>query len=276
MTIEPTPFLASSGPRYHPARMPERSFGRSVRYRRTKLGLSQAQLGELVGRSASSIRSWERDVSTPTDTSVLLALSAILDLDQQSLFEKAGVEVPPQESHPTVEEALASLAPLPIENPIEPLPSASHPPRAPVVSEAAHGNHDPVEVPLDPDLVLEAEVREHLEAAAEPVPMSPREPEPDLETFSPRPEPVGANVMRTTPEPAFVSPPEPFQVTAPTPPLVEPSYMEDTDQRQMYRVRNLATVVLFVGLVIVLLWSLSNTVDALGSWWDDFVGVLRL
>jgi transcriptional regulator with XRE-family HTH domain len=33
--------------------MPERSFGRTVRYRRTKLGLSQAKLAELVGRSAS-------------------------------------------------------------------------------------------------------------------------------------------------------------------------------------------------------------------------------
>ena len=91
-------------------RMPERSFGRTVRYRRTRIGLSQAQLGELVGRSASSIRSWERDVSTPTDPSVLTALSAILDIDGRALFDKAGVETPAEESHPTVEESLASLA----------------------------------------------------------------------------------------------------------------------------------------------------------------------
>ena len=32
--------------------MPERSFGRTIRYRRTKLGISQAKLGDLVGRSA--------------------------------------------------------------------------------------------------------------------------------------------------------------------------------------------------------------------------------
>jgi transcriptional regulator with XRE-family HTH domain len=94
--------------------MPERSFGRTVRYRRTKIGLSQAQLGELVGRSASSIRSWERDVSTPTDPAVITALSAILDIDLRALFDKAGVPMPAEEAHSTVEEALASLAPLPL------------------------------------------------------------------------------------------------------------------------------------------------------------------
>jgi hypothetical protein len=41
-------------------------------------------------------------------------------------------------------------------------------------------------------------------------------------------------------------------------------------------VRHLATVVLVVALIVVFLWSLSNTMDALGSWWDDFFGSLRL
>jgi hypothetical protein len=208
--------------------------------------------------------------------SVLLALSAILDLDQQSLFEKAGVEVPAEESHPTVEEALASLAPLQIDIAIEPVSGPADPPEARVAIEQVPGAIDEIRTELDADLELEAEVREHLEEAAEPTFSPDWEPEPDLETFSLSPEPVGANVMRTTPEPAFVSPPEPYQFTAPTPPLLEPSYMEDTEQRQLYRVRNLATVVLFVGLVIVLLWSLSNAMDALGSWWEEFFGSLRV
>jgi hypothetical protein len=58
--------------------------------------------------------------------------------------------------------------------------------------------------------------------------------------------------------------------------MVEPSYMEDSSQRQLYRVRNLATVVLLVALVIILLWAFSSTIDALGSWWDDFFSTLRL
>ena len=239
-----------------------------MRYRRTKLGLSQTQLGELVGRSASSIRSWERDVSTPTDASVLFALSAILDLDQEALFEKAGVELPSEEAQPTVEEAFASLAPMPIESPLADPEPVENP--SPIDA--------PPETELDADYELEAEVREHLEEAARVVPDPPRdwEPEPVQETFSLSPQPVGAAAMRSTQEPAFVSPPEPFQFTQPTPPVLEPSYMEDSEQRQLYRVRNLATIVLFVGLVIVLLWSLSNTVEALGTWWDDFFGSLRI
>ena len=117
------------------APMPERSFGRTMRYRRTRIGLSQAQLGELVGRSASSIRSWERDVSTPTDPSVVNALSAILDIDDRSLFDKAGVPTPVEETQPTMEEAFASLAPLPlkIRSRRKSMPTRSSPerPRAP-------------------------------------------------------------------------------------------------------------------------------------------------
>lgn len=274
--------------------MPERSFGRSVRYRRTKLGLSQAQLGELVGRSASSIRSWERDVSIPTDPSVILALGAILDLDEQALFEKAGVEMPPEETRPTVEEALASLAPVPLpmqDSPLEfeeevglmeTIPSRETAEVVPtdsfVVVEAVSGPvEDDAEPSLDADSRLDAEFQEHLEEAAEPRPARPEhEPDDMFEPFSLRPEPVGVSAMRSTPEPAFISPPEPYLLTAPIPPVVEPSYMEDSEQRQLYRVRNLATIVLFVGLVIVLLWSLSNTLEALGEWWDGFFGSLRL
>jgi transcriptional regulator with XRE-family HTH domain len=257
--------------------MPERSFGRTVRYRRTKIGLSQAQLGELVGRSASSIRSWERDVSTPTDPSVITALSAILDIDVRALFDKAGVPQPEEEAHTTVEQELASLAPLPLEEPIEEVVEAD-----PVVvpSEPEIGA-DEVEPVPDADFELEAEVHEHLderpEPTPEPEPERAREPMPEHESFSPRPEPVGVAEMKPTSEPAaFVTPPEPYVITAPIPPLVEPSYMEDAGQRQMYRVRNLATVVLVVALVIVLLWSLSNTVEAVGDWWDEFFRTLRI
>ena len=254
--------------------MPERSFGRTIRYRRTKIGLSQAQLGELVGRSASSIRSWERDVSTPTDPEVITALSAILDIDGRALFDKAGVPMPTEETHPTVEEALASLAPMPLEEPIEevvepdPIIAASDGPETGVAEFA---------LVLDADSELEAEVHERLEQQRPGEPPRGGEPDTEFEPFSLRPEPVGVAEMKSTSDaPAFVSPPEPYVITAPIPPMVEPSYMEDQGQRQVYRVRNLATVVLVLALVIVLLWSLSNTVEALGAWWDEFLRTLRL
>jgi transcriptional regulator with XRE-family HTH domain len=256
--------------------MPERSFGRTVRYRRTKIGLSQAQLGELVGRSANSIRSWERDVSIPTDPSVLNALSAILDIDGRALFDKAGVEPASEhETQPTVEQALASLAPLPLEEPLEDDVEPD-----PLIAGVAATTA--VEARLDADSELEAEVREHATPAYDPDPEPPMEPEMPVETFSlphdpaSEIEPAAAVKMTNTNEPAFVSPPEPYLITAPTAPVVDPSYIEDTDQRQMYRVRNLATVVLVVALAIILLWALSNTIDAIGAWWDDFFSTLRI
>ena len=197
--------------------MPERSFGRTVRYRRTKLGLSQAKLGELVGRSSTTVRSWERDKSKPTESEVLSALSAILGVDELTLFEKAGQQPPEVETSPTVEEALATLSPESSED----------------------------DQPLDPEPV-----------ATEPVP--------------------GDEETSGEPAPAYAAPPEPYRLTTAIPPLLEPSYMEDRIQRQLYRVRNLATIVLLIALGIAFLWALTEGIDALSVWWDDFFGNLRL
>ncbi len=65
-------------------------------------------------------------------------------------------------------------------------------------------------------------------------------------------------------------------MTSPTPPIAEPSYIEDQSQRQLYRVRNLATLVAAVALVIALMWAISESLSALGAWWEDFFGSLRL
>jgi hypothetical protein len=118
------------------------------------------------------------------------------------------------------------------------------------------------------------ETLEDLESNEEPYPVwEPNFPEQALI----RSNPVASNVVTPSmPAPAFIEPPDPFVLAAPTPPMVEPSYMEDTAQRQLYRVRNLATVVLLVGMGIVLLWALSSTFDALGTWWEDFIGTLKL
>lgn len=207
--------------------MPERSFGRTVRYRRTKLGLSQAKLGELVGRSPMTIRSWERDKSHPNDPHVIIALSAILGVDERSLFEKAGQRQPELETSPTIEQELASLSPdsadtTEVEDGEEPTESGS-------------------------------------ESEVDPVP-----------ALSDEPDPVGEIA------PAYVAPSEPYVVTTALPPAHESSYMEDRSQRQLYRVRNLATIVILAALGIALLWAFSEGLGALGAWWDDFFGNLQL
>jgi transcriptional regulator with XRE-family HTH domain len=228
--------------------MPERSFGRTVRYRRTKLGLSQAKLGELVGRSGSTIRSWERDRSIPNDASVLFALAAVLGIDDRTLFDRAGTPLPDKDSSPTVEQALASLGPI----------GAATPDLT---------DDDDEELPSSTDAEPDA-----AEKSGED-----REPEPALPAFpTSDPEPAGAMAVQSQPKPALVTPHDPFVFVTPTVPPAEPSYIEDQDQQQLYRIRYLATFVLLVALFVVLVWSFTSGLDAFHQWWDSFRGTLRL
>ena len=130
--------------------MPERSFGRTIRYRRTKLGLSQAKLGELVGRSAGTIRAWEMETAVPNDEGVVTALSAVLGIDKRSLFEKAGLQVPVEETSPTMEEAFASLAPAP-------RPAVVHVDPEPADKALVEDSEPHIELDLDTEAATSAE-----------------------------------------------------------------------------------------------------------------------
>lgn len=220
--------------------MPEMSFGRSIRYRRTKLGLSQTRLGELVGRSSAAIRSWERDASIPSDPSVLQALSAVLGIDKEVLFEKAGVGVPAVETSPTVEEVLGSLTPV----------------------EEKKLDQVPPHLEFEPD---------------DEVPPARHEAPPAPVKVSVAAEPVPAPASGTGRRVALSTPTEPrYTYTTPAPPMVEPTYIEDQSQRQLYRVRHLATLVLVVALIVLFVWALGNSVEAFSSWWDDFFSTFQL
>ncbi|MFQ5522300.1 MAG: helix-turn-helix domain-containing protein [Acidimicrobiia bacterium] len=205
--------------------MPERSFGRTIRYRRTKLGLSQTKLGELVGRSASTIRDWERDRTRPNDPGVVAAVAAVLGIEERILFDKLDLKRPEMETSPTVEEVLAELAP-------------------------------------------EAEQPEGVETV--PPPASDEETEP---REPPRPDSAPAT---SSPEPAFTPGQAPQVLTLPPAAATDVSYLEDPRQRQLYRVRYLATAVAFVALIVALLWALDRGLEAFSAWWDAFIGTLRL
>lgn len=224
--------------------MPERSFGRTVRYRRTKLGMSQTRLAELVGRSPATIRSWEAERSVPKDPTVLLTLVAILGIDERTLFGKAGVEPPAAvETSPTVEQALATLAPeTDAPQVAAPKPKAIEELTAEVILE-----HDGEGKSAYPD-------SQPLEPVSKPRPslrMVPR----------PKPAPVAATTTTTTMTPVVVR---------------ELSYVEDPAQRQFYQIRTLAAVVGLVALVVTLFWAFAIGLDALGAWWNDFFSNLRL
>jgi transcriptional regulator with XRE-family HTH domain len=222
--------------------MPERSLGRTIRYRRTKLGMSQAKLAELVGRSPTTIRSWESEKTMPNDTSVLAALSAILGVDEKLIFGKAGIEIPEEETSPTIEQALAELNP----NPGESVISSLH--------LDLDDDFDDLRVePIRPRVMVgEAEPADELDdTVAQPLHIDLR-------------------------EASYVYPPQPYLISPVQTSPVEPSYLEDGGQRQVYRIRVLATLVLLVALGIALLWAFSEGLDAFGSWWDGFFGQLRL
>lgn len=192
----------------------------------------------------------------PTEPSVLHALSAVLGVDERTLFEKAGQEPPhDQETSPTLEEALASLA--------SPNDAGDELGQQDQRGEAVSVEQRSNEV----DLTEEEPVSTQLELTVD----EPPAPQPLEDDEAGRSEAVG-----TKRDPGYVKPPEPYVVMPTTPRFVEPSYVEDARQRQVYRVRNLATLVVAVAMVVALIWALSESLGAFGSWWDDFFGSLRL
>lgn len=268
--------------------MGDQSFARLIRKRRDSLGFSQARLGELVGRSATTIRNWERGNSTPAERADALALAAVLGLDEREVLEGAGFELSAAEDHQTIEQAYASLAPQP------PVTDESVPRRD--IDEAAPDADDPetdgvdgAEVELEVDSADEASRPAAADVTSGPplvdFPYPPDDGARHLATDRDERQEIddiGAERFEL-PEEAFG--PESFgsEPSRAAPPTVletpragEPSYLEDPEERQHYRVRALATAAMVLALIIVFLWSFDRATDALGTMWEDFFGMLDL
>jgi len=218
------------------------------------LGLSQAKLGELVGRSPSTIRSWERDDSTPNDPDVLMALAAVLGVEQRTLFEKAGVNRPEIETSPTVEQELATLRPPP--------------------EEDAEDPDDGVQIRFTYEELAGLGVRLDDEEMAAPS-TSPASGETEDE------EEMAPFGLSDPPVPGYTDPRPDYMVTRLTPAHGEQvygeySYVEDPSERQLYRVRMVGTAVGVVILLLLLMYAAGKGMEAFGDWWDSFFGQLRL
>ena len=216
------------------------------------MGLSQAKLGELVGRSPSTIRSWERDDSTPNDPEVLMALTAVLGVDQRTLFEKAGVDRPETETSPTLEQELATLRPE---------------------GEDDTDTGEEFEI----SFTYEELAGLRLDDNEEIVPPSAIPLSSESEDAEELPPPD----VRGRPVPGYTDPRPDYVVTRLTPAhgeqiLGEYSYVEDPSERQIYRVRMVGTAVGVVILLLLLMYAAGKGLEAFGDWWDSFFGQLRL
>lgn len=223
------------------------------------MGLSQAKLGELVGRSPSTIRSWERDDSTPNDRDVLMALAAVLGVEQRTLFEKAGVDRPEIETIPTVEQELATLRP----------PAAED-------AEDAEDPDDGVQISFTYEELAGLGVRvKYEEEEVAPPSTSPASGETEDEEEM---APLG---LGDRPVPGYTDPRPDYVVTRLTPGQGERahgeySYVEDPSERQLYRVRMVGTAIGVVILLLLLMYAAGKGMEAFGDWWDSFFGQLRL
>lgn len=221
--------------------MGDSSIGNLIKKHRESLGLSQARLGELVGRSASTIRNWERDRTSPSERSDVVALAAILGLDERDALDQAGFDVAEEIEHPTLEQAFASLGPHPEEL-----------------------------VPVDDDRREDDPsgrvVGDAVEAAAGSPTRAPVGKQASSHGGDGQDEPVPRRVVERAAPPTVLE----------TAPAAEPSYLEDPEERQQYRLRALVTAIAIVVLVIVLVWSFDRTTNALGNLWNQFVSTLDL
>jgi hypothetical protein len=215
-----------------------------------------------------------------------VALAAVLGLDERDALDQAGFETPGEAEHPTLEQAYASLGPHPDEVvPVEEDASPDEPTEAVAVADevtAPPGQDDPspaqATTPLESEnLPLSPAPTDESSDVAE-VEEAHREEEVDLDAMASRPvvKPATASESDSDRRPAAprvverASPPTVLETT----PVGEPSYLEDPEERQQYRLRALITAIAVVALVIVLVWSFGRTTNALGNMWNQFVSML--
>lgn len=281
-------------------------FGSLVRHRRAKLGMSQAGLADLVGRSASAVRSWERGSSTPTDDVVVRSLAAILGLDESELLSAAGIPADDIAEGPEVvggkgllafsqdtaevansteadsgevswddvAESVRAGAPKDRFAALQPgqFPDESPAPPAAEISGVESPEEQRVDEPgrNGPEDLPDGQTASKL-AEDEPVVLG------KSERRMAEPEPIApvavgtVRVESTVPaETTALSPTAVMLVEEPAAAPVADSYLDDPDQMTTYWIRAALTVAVTMFLVIVLFWALGNLGDSIGEVWDLF------
>lgn len=211
-----------------------------MRQHRERLGLSPGRVAELIGRSASTVRAWEKGRQTPTDPVAISLLAAVLDVDERRLLDAAGVEAPTREQTMTIEQALSTIAPEAAPHPEEGEPSDGDVPGE--VDRTPAEEVDAVPVVEEPTRAPTSRAGARAQARS-----AGRRPEPALH----QPDPAVQTPSRSSG----------YDPTA--------SYMDDPEQRMVYRLRALYTLIGLAVVFVVLAWAAANAFDAFGEVWDQ-------
>ncbi|MGH8927915.1 MAG: helix-turn-helix domain-containing protein [Acidimicrobiia bacterium] len=215
------------------------SFGDLVRRGREMAGLSQSRLAHLIGKSATTIRSWEHGRTNPGDARSVAALAAVLGLDESDLLGRAGFDAPAPKSPRSAREELSSLA-------TERTELVALAP--PVDVDRGFHSHKV----MDDDVAVR---RESVTTTVQPRQVDGREQN-------------GPKVTAVAP-----APPHPLPHTV----LVGGrSYLEDEEEREFYRRRSIITAAVLVFLLITAWWALGRTGSAIGEFIDGIVGSLDI
>ncbi|HJU51484.1 MAG TPA: helix-turn-helix transcriptional regulator [Acidimicrobiia bacterium] len=250
------------------------SFGDSIRRGRETVGLSQARVAQLIGRSPSTVRAWEQGRSQPSDSDSVAALAAVLGLDENGLLRKAGFEPAAQGSRASLESELASLRTVDVPVARE---STRH-----LEWEGAVATAPP---PDEPWIEVEKpafDIRTWIEPRAKAVVARANDLITDFQQRlkdRPKPEPRPRPAPKASKSPDLVASqpaPPPVRLDPRLGPLVAKSYIEDDAERDFYRRRMVGTLLVLVFLFITLWWALRNTGGAIGDFVGGFIDELKI
>jgi transcriptional regulator with XRE-family HTH domain len=230
------------------------SLGDLIRHQRAALGLTQTRLAELVGRSPSTVRSWERDRTVPVDQPAIAALAAVLGLTEEEI--RSAVSGPAAD----VEDSIQPI--------VEPSPDGdSTPPERPAETDATEAPPamDADRIDMSDDRAVSSDPATGTTRGSSPsdTPSQSESPKP----WSPKPVPAVAVADETVlvEAPSAVS--QVSGVVSHKPRV--PTYLDDPAEVRTYRTRTIVTAVLLILMVIVLSWAFTEAREALGSLFAD-------
>jgi transcriptional regulator with XRE-family HTH domain len=243
------------------------SFGDFVRRAREQAGLTQSRLAQLIGKSPTTIRSWEHGRTNPADPGAVSAMAAVLGLDETELLGQAGFE---ESGTPTALSGRQELSSLASERDIMFLPVVTEP-SGPVMTDLPEPESEESALADDPIAVA-----------------APAETEPITITISPErvPAPAAAAAEPALDEPIRETPGPRTKIVVTHQSATGASlgssngyvgalsYVEDEAEKDFYRRRGVITALVLVFMVIVVWWGLGRTGGAIGDLIDAIVGSL--